>query len=291
MRGAGVAADTTPAKSGSSVDRKSKRFFMGRYFQPREPISTGAYRVIAVTVMVLILGGWSLATYGGFVDPLFVPSPTAIIAAVGEMYEQGTLFPDIWVSSYVVVTGFVLAAVIAIPMGILMGTFSSVEAALEPPVGFIRYLPVTALVPLFILLIGIGDVSKISIIFYGTFFQLVLMVADVAANVKKEMLHTAYTLGIGKLQVIRKVLLPATMPGIVDNLRITMGWAWTYLVVAELLAANSGLGYMILQSMRGLRTDRIYAGILLIGFLGIIFDRFFRITHSRLFPWSDRSVG
>ncbi|MDQ4143483.1 MAG: ABC transporter permease [Actinomycetota bacterium] len=241
--------------------------------------------------MSLILGGWSVATYGGFVDPLFVPSPSAIVAAIGEMHQQGTLFTDIWVSTYVVVTGFVIAAAVAIPIGILMGTFASIEAALEPPVGFIRYLPVTALVPLFILLIGIGDVSKISIIFYGTFFQLVLMVADVAAMVKKEMLHTAYTLGIRKRQVVRKVLLPATMPGIVDNLRITMGWAWTYLVVAELLAANSGLGYMILQSLRGLRTDRIYAGILLIGLLGIIFDRIFRILHSSLFPWSERAGG
>jgi NitT/TauT family transport system permease protein len=260
------------------------------YLQPREPISPRSYRYIGLTGLAILAVAWSVATYGGFVNPLFLPKPTDIIRAVVEMYQEDTLLADIWKSSSIVLTGFALAAVLAIPVGILMGTFKAVEAALDPPVGFIRYLPVTALIPLFILIIGIGDVSKISVIFYGTFFQLVLMVADVAANVKKDLLQTAYTLGIGKAKVLRKVLLPAMMPGIVDNLRISLGWAWTYLVVAELLAANSGLGYMILQAMRGLQVERIYAGILLIGVLGIIFDRVFKTLHTRLFPWSERTV-
>ena len=126
-------------------------------------------------------------------------------------------------------------------------------------------------------------------IFYGTFFQLVLLVADVSANVRKDLVESAYTLGIGRGAVLGKVLLPASLPGIVNNLRITLGWAWTYMVVAELLASNEGLGYRILQSMRGLRTDYIYAGILLIGLLGIFFDRLFRYLHIRLMPWSERA--
>jgi NitT/TauT family transport system permease protein len=177
----------------------------------------------------------------------------------------------------------------AIPLGILMGTFQAVEAMLEPPTAFTRYLPITALIPLFILFIGIGPISRIAIIWFGTFFQLIVLVADVTANVPKELLETAYTLGISRRRVLTKVLLPATLPGIFDNLRVTLGWAWTYLVVAELLAANKGLGYMILQAMRGLKTPRIYVGILIIGGLGLVSDRLFRYLHNRLLPWSERA--
>jgi NitT/TauT family transport system permease protein len=189
-------------------------------------------------------------------------------------------------SSYRVLAGFLLAAVIGVPLGLLMGTFKTVEALVEPLVGFIRYMPASAFIPLFILWLGIGDVEKIGIIFVGSFFQLILMTAVVASSVPKEMLETAYTLGAGRLQVIRRVLLPASLPGIMDTLRIIVGWAWTYIIVAELVAAESGIGYMILNAQRMLQTGSIIFGILSIGMLGIMTDYAFKWLHRWLFPWA-----
>jgi NitT/TauT family transport system permease protein len=154
-------------------------------------------------------------------------------------------------------------------------------------VGFIRYMPASAFIPLFILWLGIGDIEKIAIIFVGSFFQLVLMVAVVVKNVQKEMLEAAYTLGAKRFQVIRKVLLPASMPGIMDTLRIIVGSAWTYIIVAELVASASGIGYMILSSQRMLRTGNIIFGILTIGMIGLITDFIFKWLYNRLFPWGE----
>jgi NitT/TauT family transport system permease protein len=183
--------------------------------------------------------------------------------------------------------GFFVAALIGVPLGLLMGTFKVAEAFTEPVVGFIRYMPASAFIPLFILWLGIGDIEKIAIIFVGSFFQLVLMVAVVAKNVHKDMLETAYTLGAKRFQVIRKVLLPASLPGIVDTLRIIVGWAWTYIIVAELVASASGIGYMIISAQRMLRTGNIIFGILTIGILGLVTDYFFKWLYNRLFPWVE----
>jgi NitT/TauT family transport system permease protein len=183
--------------------------------------------------------------------------------------------------------GFLIAAVLGVPLGLLMGTFKAAEALVEPIVGFVRYMPASAFIPLFILWLGIGDVEKVAIIFVGSFFQLVLMVAVVAKNVRTDLLETAYTLGAKRLQVIRKVLLPASLPGIVDTLRIIVGWAWTYIIVAELVASASGIGYMIISAQRMLRTGSIIFGILTIGTLGLITDYFFKWLYLRLFPWVE----
>jgi NitT/TauT family transport system permease protein len=183
--------------------------------------------------------------------------------------------------------GFIIAAIIGVPIGLIMGTFKVAEAFTEPVVGFVRYMPASAFIPLFILWLGIGDIEKIAIIFVGSFFQLVLMVAVVAKNVHKDMLETAYTLGAKRFQVIRKVLLPASLPGIVDTLRIIVGWAWTYIIVAELVASASGIGYMIISSQRMLRTGNIIFGILTIGMLGLLTDFFSKWLYNKLFPWVE----
>jgi NitT/TauT family transport system permease protein len=237
--------------------------------------------------MGLVLLGWSLLTYGGFISPLFLPSPGRVIAAGIEQFVQFGFATDILMSTYRVMAGFLTAAILGVPLGLLMGTFKAVEAFVEPLVGFIRYMPASAFIPLFILWLGIGDVEKIAIIFVGSFFQLVLMVAVVAASVPREMLETAYTLGAKRFQVIRRVLLPASLPGIVDTLRIIVGWAWTYIIVAELVAAESGIGYMIINAQRMLQTGSIIFGILAIGILGIITDYGFKWLHRWLFPWVE----
>ncbi|MBP1698282.1 MAG: transporter permease [Deltaproteobacteria bacterium] len=257
------------------------------FLNPREPIPKSLYLILALSSFAFFLILWSILTYGRFVDPLFLPSPGRVFQAGVDLFLELEFTTDILNSVYRVMMGFVVAAIIGVPIGLIMGTFKVAEAFTEPVVGFIRYMPASAFIPLFILWLGIGDIEKIAIIFVGSFFQLVLMVAVVAKNVHKDMLETAYTLGAKRFQVIWKVLLPASLPGIVDTLRIIVGWAWTYIIVAELVASASGIGYMIISSQRMLRTGNIIFGILTIGMLGLLTDFFSKWLYNKLFPWVE----
>jgi NitT/TauT family transport system permease protein len=219
----------------------------------------------------------------------FLPTPDRVGVAAFELARDGTLWTHIQASCFVVLTGFALASLLAVPLGILMGSFALVEAVIEPVTNFVRYLPVSAMIPLLILWVGIDAETRIAVIFIGTFFQQLVMVADISAHVSRDLLDVSYTLGAGKRQVVWRVLVPATLPGVMDTLRITLGWAWTYLVLAELVAANKGLGYMILNSMRGLFTDRIFVGIMVIGLLGLASDLFFKYLHRWCLPWSPKA--
>lgn len=254
---------------------------------PREPIPTSLYFTLSLSSFAILLTIWSILTYGGFVDALFLPSPGRVFRAGVDLFVDFGFTDDILNSVYRVLLGFIIAAIVGVPLGLIMGTFHVAEALTEPVVGFIRYMPASAFIPLFILWLGIGDLEKIAIIFVGSFFQLVLMVAVVAKNVRTDMLETAYTLGAKRFQVIRRVLLPASLPGILDTLRIIVGWAWTYIIVAELVASASGIGYMIISAQRMLRTGSIIFGILTIGTLGLITDFFFKWLYQKLFPWVE----
>jgi len=278
----------TPApREGQTRGRAS--FGLQDALRPHEPIGRNAYLGGVSTTVLLIILSWSVLTYGGLVPQLFLPAPTDVIRAAAALLREGSLQIHTMASLTVILTGWALAVLIAVPLGILMGTLKLVEALVEPIINFVRYLPVSALIPLLILYIGIGTAEKVAVVFIGTFFQLVLLVSDVSANVSKDLLDSAYTLGAKRRTVLSRVLLPATLPGVMDNLRITMGWAWTYLVVAELVASDRGLGYMILDSMRGLFTDRIFVGLLTIGLLGLMFDQIFKWLHRTLLPWSPRA--
>ena len=257
--------------------------------RPQTPIPRSHYAIIAIGSVGLLFGLWALLSYGGFVQPAyFLPTPTEVLGSAVRMIVDGSLIENAWASISVIITGWALAAVLAVPLGILMGSFKFFEALFEPVVNFVRYLPVSAMIPLLILYIGLGFEEKVAVIFIGTFFQLILMVADVAAHVPKDLIDSAYTLGTSRLRVVTHVLIPATLPGVMDNLRITVGWAWTYLIVAELVAAEKGLGIMILESQRGLRTDRIFVGLVTIGLLGFLSDIIFKWLHRVVLPWSPR---
>lgn len=237
---------------------------------------------------MLLLLVWALITYSGWVPPLFLPAPDAIVTGAISLFTEFDLMKDITASVLRVTAGFLVAAVVGVPLGVLMGSLKVCEAFFEPFLGFIRYMPASAFIPLFILWLGIGEIEKVAVIFFGTFFQMTLMVMDVTKNVSQELIDTSYTLGVSKRSVFWRIILPASMPGIMDTLRITFGWAWTYLVVAEIIAASSGLGYMIMQSQRFLKTANIIVGILVIGVIGILIDLVFKWLYKRLYPWMGK---
>jgi NitT/TauT family transport system permease protein len=185
--------------------------------------------------------------------------------------------------------GFGVAALIGIPLGVAIGSFRVAQAFFEPVIAAVRYMPASAFIPLLIIWFGIYENEKIAVIFIGVFFPLTLLIADVSANVPRELVQIAYTLGASRWQVFWRVLLPASWPGIVDNLRIGVGWAWTYLIVAELVAADQGIGHVILAASRFLQTDQIIAGIITIGILGLLTDAIFRWLYRVLFPYAERA--
>jgi NitT/TauT family transport system permease protein len=257
-----------------------------RVLTPRRDISRALGFGAGSMVAGAILLGWCVLTYGGLVDTTFCPPPHRVVTALWKTLMDGSLLRNAWSSLVVINLGFLLSSLIAIPLGIMMGSFRIVAAALDPVVNFTRYLPVTSMIPLLILWIGIGLEEKVAVIFIGTFFQQIVMFADTSAQVPSELFNAAYTLGASKRQVVTRVLLPATLPGVIDTLRVTMGWAWTYLVVAELVASSSGLGYMSMQAMRGLHADLIFVAILVIGFLGLVTDQIFKWIKVAALPWA-----
>ncbi|MAM77048.1 ABC transporter permease [uncultured Tistrella sp.] len=255
-------------------------------FSPKISLPRSTSLGLGTASVLAIAGLWCGLTYGGLTPPDFLATPGQVLGAGLERILNLSLFGHIAASLQVILAGFILASVLAVPIGILMGSFPAVQALVEPVTGFMRYIPVSALIPLLILWIGIGVEQKIMVIFLGTFFQQLILISDVSARVSRDLVDCAYTLGASRGQVVRQVLVPACLPGVMDNLRVTMGWAWTYLVVAELVAADSGLGYMILNAMRGLFTDVILLGVLTIGLLGLITDALFKWLRRRLLPWA-----
>ena len=251
----------------------------------RGSLSRRAYLGIALCSFAAMILAWALASGGGWVDPVFLPSPARVLGRLRIWLSEDALARDLRISVFRVTAGFMLSLFMAIPLGIFMGSFRPVQALFEPLIEFARYLPAVAFVPLVLLWVGIGEGAKITIIWIGTFFQMVLMVADEIRRVPQSLIDAAQTLGATQSEVMWQVLFRSALPGIVDTLRVTLGWAWTYLVVAELVASNSGLGYVILKAQRFLQTDKIFVGIMLIGVLGLAMDQGFRLVHRRAFPW------
>jgi NitT/TauT family transport system permease protein len=273
---------------GGTVATRRRPSRSRRYLTPKRPIPRTLALTLAVLSFAVLIGVWALLTYGGFISSYFLPKPTTVAHTEYQLFADRGFLSDVWASGYRIMAGFILAALIAVPVGIAIGSFRSVQAFLEPPIAAIRYMPASAFIPLLIIWFGIANGEKIAVIFMGVFFPLTLMIADVSANVPGEWLDMSYTLGASRLQVFLRVLVPACWPGVLDSLRIGVGWAWTYLIVAELVAADTGIGHVILQANRFLQTDVIIAGILTIGALGLITDAVFRWLYRVLFPYVER---
>lgn len=240
---------------------------------------------LAVTGFMLPFIAWIVFSTAGWVDPVFLPTPLQVLERSIDWLFNDDLMSDIGISIGRVFGGFIAAAILAVPIGILIGTYAPARALLEPLTDFSRYLPAVAFIPLIMLWVGIDESAKLSVIFVGTFFQMVLMLAEDVARVPNAPIEAARTMGATNGEIVKHVLIPAARPAMLDTLRATMGLAWTYLVVAELVAANSGLGFSILKAQRFLQTDKIFAGILLIGLIGLLTDQAFRWLHRHCFRW------
>jgi NitT/TauT family transport system permease protein len=254
---------------------------------PFQSVPHGLVIFLGIAVWVVVLAGWLLLTHGGFVKPTFLPKPGEVLDTTLRLAADGTLWEHTYSSAQVVVIGFVLSSIVAVPLGLTMGTYRVVQAFLDPLVNFIRYLPVTSFVPLFILWIGIGIEQRVAVIVFGIFFQQLVMIADAARSVPRDLVNAAYTLGTRRRETVWHIVFPATLPNVFDVLRVTMGWAWTYLVVAELVAARSGLGYISLKAMRGFQVDVIFMAIAMIGILGLLTDQIFRVLRRVAAPWAN----
>jgi NitT/TauT family transport system permease protein len=254
-------------------------------FRIGEPLDPRIFVAIGVSVFVVLALIWWAATASGLVQPIFLPSPGSVWQRMIALGTDGTLWTDSGISLYRIMIGFALASTMAIPIGVLIGCFGVWEAAIEPLVDFVRYMPVVAFVPLTILWSGTGDWQKFLIIWIGTFFQQVLMVMDNVKRVPEDFVGLGRTLGLSERRILWRIVLPCALPGIWDTLRISIGWAWTWLVLAELVAATSGLGYRITVSQRYFQTQTIIGYILFLGLLGLITDQVMKALEKVLFRY------
>ena len=251
----------------------------------RARVSKRQYLAIALGTFAGLTLIWLAVAVSGKVPKLFLPSPGDVVGTLVDKARNGELWSDIALSVYRITVGYLLATAMALVLGPLMGMSARIRAALEPLFDFIRYMPVVAFVPLTILWVGTDDSQKFLIIWMGTFFQQVLMVTDAVHQVPQSMIHLGETLGMGRTRIGLRIVFPAAWPRIFDTLRITLGWAWTWLVVAELVAASGGMGYRITVAQRYLATETIIGYVIVLGVLGLTFDQIMRGIGRMLFRY------
>jgi NitT/TauT family transport system permease protein len=239
-----------------------------------------------LTPFILVVGLWWLGYEIGGLPPQLLPSPLAVLEAFIIQLGSQNFWIGLGVSIGRVFVGFTLSAMLAVPIGLLMTWNRDFRDSYTPLNNYIRYLPVAALVPLLILWLGIGFANKVAVIFIGTFFQLTIMLHDNFRQVPLGYLEAARWVGArNSLDLIWRVVLPYRLPYVMDDLKVALGWAWSYLLVAEIVAANSGIGFEIIQAQRFLQTQKLMALILVVGFMGLLFDWLFDLLNRTVFRW------
>lgn len=241
--------------------------------------------LIIASVVVPLTVWWILSNYTG-VNPKFLPSPQDVAGAFQRLWEKGFITQDIFASFGRVAIGFSLAAIVAIPLGISMGAFASIRAMMEPIIGILRYMPAPAFIPLLIIYLGLNEEPKIALIFIGTVFYNTLMIMDAVKFVPKDLIETTYTLGGRRWQVLMSVITPYIVPSIIDTLRINVAASWNLVVIAELVAAEEGLGKRILLAQRFFKTDEIFACLIMLGVIGFALDLIFRWVLKTSCKWA-----
>lgn len=240
---------------------------------------------LMATGLLVLLIAWSVAGTSGS-SGLVIPTPAQTWHGLMRLNDEGVLWGDVWASCRRVLIGYTISMALAVMLGSLMGLFRSAESVLEAPIGFLRYIPATALVPLMLFWLGVDEMPKVALIVIGSAFFNILMVADVVRGVPREQINAAFTLGAGRLGVLRRVVLPHSLPGIIDVARINLAAAWAILVVAELLAAQEGLAFRIVRAQRFRQIDEMFALLIVFGVIGVVSDLFLRWLRNRVAPWA-----
>ncbi|MEY2430692.1 MAG: NitT/TauT family transport system permease protein [Acidimicrobiaceae bacterium] len=236
--------------------------------------------------VLTIVAVWAVAASRVQDGSALLPTPAATWSALVRLWSTGVLRSDLWASTHRILVGYGISVTLGIVVGVSIGSFSSVESFFEAPIGFLRYIPASALTPVFLLWLGIGESPKIWLIVVGTVFFNILMMADVARSVPRELVNAAYTLGAGRATVLRRVILRHSLPGIIDAARVNLAAAWLMLVVAELLAANEGLAFQIVRAQRFRAVDTMFALLIVFGIIGLFSDLFLRWLRNRSAPWA-----
>lgn len=258
-----------------------------RWLEFKTPVSRSAVVALGVSVWVLFFALWEIAVARAWVNELFMPPPHKVLIGLYELFVQNAFVIDVGISIYRIAVSFAAACLVAVPLGILMGSFRRIEAFVNPLVSAWRYLPAPSFIPLLLMWFGTGDEQKIALLFIGVLWFLITLIMDHVKAVRTELIETAMTLGGDRWQILWTVVIPASMPNIVVAMRQMLAVSWTYLVIAEIVAATTGIGAVMMRAKRFLHVDKIMASIIIIGLLGLLFDYLFRLAHRLLFPYLD----
>lgn len=247
--------------------------------------------VISTLTVGVIIGLWALASAYALVSPVFLPSPRQVVIALYNLVVTGfvdaTLAEHVGASLYRIFGALIASILIGIPAGLAIGTSRVGRGILDPIVEFLRPLPPLAYLPLVIIWVGIGEASKITVIALSMLPSIILSTSAGVRAVSKDHINAARSLGASKAQVLREVVLPSAVPSILTGIRIALGAGWTTLVAAELVAATSGIGFMIQSAAQFLVTDIVIAGIIVIALIAIVLEYVARLIERRLVPWAS----
>lgn len=256
-----------------------------RLFEFNRPISAASTLGLAFAAWILFFGLWELAVMMKLTNAVLLPGPIKVVTSFFNLFAEKEYLFDIGTSLYRVIVSFLLACLLAVPLGILMGTFRRVEAFFNPLVSAFRYLPAPSFIPLLLMWFGAGETQKLALLFLGVVWFLITLIMDYAKALPADFINTALTLGGNRRQVLRTVIVPAMLPDIFTAMRQMLAVSWTYLVIAEIVAADSGIGAMMMRAKRFVHIDEIMAGIITIGLLGLFFDILLRRLRRLLFPY------
>lgn len=256
--------------------------------RPRRPLPVA---IISAATVAVIIALWSLASAYALVSPVFLPSPRQVVLAIYNLIVKGfvdaTLAEHLGASLYRIFGALIVSIVIGIPAGIAIGTSRVGRGILDPIVEFLRPLPPLAYLPLIIIWVGIGEASKITVIALSMLPSIILSTSAGVRSVSKDHVNAARSLGASRRQVLTEVVLPSAVPSILTGIRIALGAGWTTLVAAELVAATSGIGFMIQSAAQFLVTDIVIAGIVVIALVAILLEFIARQIERRLVPWAS----
>ncbi len=286
MSDTAVTGEATAARSGSPGPVAARGRRQTSLLRLRGELDGRTRLLLGAAGVATLLVGWELAARALAGDSILLPTIGQTLSALRELARSGELWGDLGASLRRVGIGYAVSLALGIVIGVAMGSLASAEAWLEPVFGMVRYIPASALTPLFLLWLGIDESPKLALIVVGTMFYNILMVADVARSVPTPLINASYTLGAGRLTVLRRVILPHSWPGIIDVARINLAAAWLMLVVAELLAADQGLAFRIVRAQRFRQVDRMFALLLVFGLIGVASDLALRALKSWSSPWA-----